>query len=92
MNFGEFLKGCRVNAGFKQAELAHVLNLNQSDISKFENDTKEPPTSIFRDWTIRTQSMELGIAFLYGTELITTVPEIINTAVNTMVGFINFFY
>lgn len=92
MNFGEFLKGCRVNAGFKQAELAHVLNLNQSDISKFESDRKEPPTSIFRDWTIRTQSMELGIAFLYGTELITTVPEIINTAVNTMVGFINFFY
>ena len=44
MSFGEFLKGCRVNAGFKQAELAHALNINQSDISKFESDSKEPPT------------------------------------------------
>lgn len=92
MGTGEFLRGCREKAGFKQAELAAVLNINQSDISKFESDRKEPSTSIFRDWTINTQSMELGIAFLYGTEILTTVPDIINTAVNTFAGFINLFY
>ena len=92
MSIGKFLRKCRVQSGLNQSELAFELNLNQSDISKFENDAKEPPISIFKDWTIRTQSMELGIAFLYGTELITAVPDIINTAVNTFAGFINFFY
>lgn len=90
MSLGEFLKGCRERAGFKQAELAHVLNINQSDVSKIETDRKEPPTSIFQDWTINTQSMELGIAFLYGTELMLTVPQLVETALKAATGFINF--
>lgn len=89
MSLGEFLKDCRERAGFKQAELAFALNINQSDVSKIETDRKEPPTSIFKDWTIKTQTMELGIAFLYGTELLTAVPDVINAAVTMVGGFIN---
>lgn len=90
MSLGTFLKQCREKAGYKQAELAFALNINQSDISKIESDRKEPPTSIFKDWTVKTQSMELGIAFLYGTELLTAVPDVINAVANTVAGFINF--
>lgn len=89
MNFGEFLKSCRERIGMNQSELACRLNLSQSDISKIEKDHKEPRTSIFRNWTIQTQSVELGIAFLYGTELLTTVPELITTVTTTAIGFIN---
>jgi len=78
-----------MKAGMNQAELAFELNINQSDVSKIETDRKEPPTSIFKDWTITTQSMELGIAFLYGTEVLTTVPELITTVANTVAGFIS---
>lgn len=91
MSLGEFLKRCRTKEGMNQAELAFELNINQSDVSKIETNQKEPPTSIFKDWTIATQSMELGIAFLYGTELLTAVPEIMTTVANTMTGFINLF-
>lgn len=92
MSLGAFLKKCRTRAGMNQAELAFELNINQSDVSKIETDRKEPPTTIFKDWTIATQSMELGIAFLYGTELLTTVPEVLSTVANTVAGFINLFY
>lgn len=88
MSIGKFLRKCRMQSGLNQSELAFELNLNQSDVSKFENDMKEPPTSIFKDWTITTQSVEMGIAFLYGTEILTTVPEIMNSVVNTVAGFI----
>ena len=92
MSCGEFLKGCRTRMGYNQDQMANVLNLSQSDISKIEKDYKEPRTSIFRDWTVATQSMDLGIAFLYGTELLTVVPHIINTMSSVVVGVIHFFY
>lgn len=92
MSCGEFLKGCRERYGFNQVQMAHVLNMSQSDISKIEKDHKEPRTSIFRDWTVATQSMDMGIAFLYGTELLTVVPDIINTMSGVVAGVIHFFY
>lgn len=89
MSLGEFLKKCRTKAGKNQADLAFELNINQSDVSKIETNSKEPQISIFKDWTIATQSAELGVAFLYGTELLTTVPEIITNVSNTVAGFIS---
>ncbi|MFC5587589.1 helix-turn-helix domain-containing protein [Sporosarcina soli] len=87
MSIGAFLKECRNRAGFNQIKMAAVLSVSQSDISKYENDVKEPPTSVFRDWTIATQSMELGMAFLYGADVI----SVISNAVSPLVGFIHFF-
>lgn len=92
MNAGEFLRDCRTRAGFNQIQMAYALNLSQSDISKIEKDHKEPRISIFRDWTVATQSMDLGIAFLYGTELLTVVPDIINSMSGVVAGVIHLFY
>jgi len=86
MTLGSFLKECRMKAGMNQADLAMELNINQSDISKIETDRKEPLTSLFKDWTVATQSTDLAIAFLYGTELMMNVPDVIT---NTVAGFIN---
>ncbi len=89
MSLGAFLKHCRMKEGMSQADLACELNINQSDVSKIESGRKEPPTSMFKDWTIATQAMDLGIAFLYGTEILTAVPEILTTVANTVAGFIH---
>lgn len=88
MGFGEFLRDCRKNSKMSQSDLAMELGLNQSDVSKIETDRRMPDADVFRDWTITTQSMELGIAFLYGTELLVIVPDILNTVANTVAGFI----
>ena len=88
MEVGRFLRTCRKNHGLKQDELAFALNINQSDVSKIERGDKSPALDIFRDWTIQTQSMELGIAFLYGTEVLAILPDIINTVSTAVVGFI----
>lgn len=91
MGFGEFLKGCRTRVKMNQSDLAAELGMNQSDVSKIETGSRIPDADVFRDWTITMQSMELGIAFLYGTELLTTVPDILTTVANTVAGFINLF-
>lgn len=91
MGFGEFLKNCRTGARMNQSDLAAELGMNQSDVSKIENGSRIPDADVFRDWTVTTQSMELGIAFLYGTELLTAVPEIMTTVASTVTGFINMF-
>lgn len=83
---GSFLRECRTKAGMNQADLAAELQISQSDISKIESDHKVPPIYLFREWTIATQTIDLGIAFLYGTELMMNVPDIIT---NTIVGFAN---
>ena len=66
MKFGAVLKACRIRAGLSQEELADKLYVNQSDISKFESDRKEPTISIFHAWLTNTQSPEVMVAFLYG--------------------------
>lgn len=88
MDMGKFLRQCRKSQGLKQEELAFALNINQSDVSKIERGEKYPALDIFRDWTIQTQAVDLGIAFLYGTEILHTLPDIINTISATVSGFI----
>lgn len=88
MEVGKFLRQRRKESGFKQDELAFALGINQSDVSKIERGEKSPALDIFRDWTIQTQSMELGIAFLYGTEILTKLPEIANVVSTMIAGFI----
>lgn len=89
MDIGKFLRQCRKSRGLKQDELAFALSINQSDISKIERGEKYPALEIFRDWTVQTQAVDLGIAFLYGTEILNTLPDIINT-IGTALGFITF--
>ena len=66
MRVGAILKACRIRAELSQEELADKLYINQSDVSKYENDTKEPTISILHSWITNTQSQEVMVAFICG--------------------------
>lgn len=86
MKYGAILKACRERAGFNQEELAHVLHINQSDVSKYENDVKEPSMSMFHNWAINTQATEVLVAFICGMDGLAILP----TIMSLVGGFINF--
>lgn len=66
MKYGGVLKACRERSGLSQEELAFRMNLNQSDVSKFENGHKEPTISTLQLWLSNTQATEVLVAFLCG--------------------------
>lgn len=68
MKYGGILRACRERAGLTQEELAHRVNINQSDISKFESGVKEPTISTVQAWLTNTQATEVLIAFLCGVD------------------------
>ncbi|MEH7122078.1 helix-turn-helix transcriptional regulator [Bacillus sp. JJ1773] len=76
MKFGAILKACRTRAGFSQEELAERLFINQSDISKYESDRKEPTMSIFQAWMANTQTPEVAVAFMYGLDGINLIQQL----------------
>ncbi|MGG0718723.1 helix-turn-helix transcriptional regulator [Robertmurraya massiliosenegalensis] len=76
MKFGAILKACRVRAGFSQEELADRLFINQSDVSKYEKDNKEPTISIFQAWMSNTQTPEVAVAFIYGMDGINLIQQL----------------
>ena len=78
MRVGAILKACRTRAGLNQEELAHSLHINQSDVSKYENDTKEPPLSILQAWTNNTQTQEVMVAFICGMDGLNILQKIID--------------
>lgn len=86
MKYGTILKACRERAGFNQEELADILHINQSDVSKYENDVKEPSMSMFRDWTMNTQTTEVLVAFICGMDGLAILP----TIMSLVGGIINF--
>ncbi len=91
MKFGAILKACRTRAGFSQEELAHKLHINQSDVSKYENDTKEPSMSIFQAWARNTQTQEVMVAFISGMDGLTILQnftQIIGMAIIRLGGLI----
>ncbi|MFA1821210.1 multiprotein-bridging factor 1 family protein [Virgibacillus oceani] len=88
MNYGAILKACRTRSGLSQSELAHKLYINQSDVSKYENGTKEPSISMVQSWTNNTQTQEVMVAFLCGVDGIGIMQTLLDTAVSA-VGFIN---
>lgn len=81
MKFGAILKACRVRAGLSQEELADRLYINQSDVSKFENGTKEPPVSLFQQWINQTQAQEVMVAYLLGMDGLNILQNIIESGV-----------
>jgi len=91
LKYGSILKACRERAGFNQEEMAFRLDINQSDVSKYENDVKEPSISMFQDWTTNTQAMEVLVAFICGVDGLTIMTDILSTVGTTIVGFINLF-
>lgn len=91
MQYGSILRACRERVGWSQEEMAHQLQINQSDVSKFENNIKEPVLSVLRKWTSVTQSQDVMVAYLMGMEGITIMTNILTTVGTTVIGgFINF--
>lgn len=88
MRVGAILKACRTRAGLTQEELAFRLHINQSDISKYENDRVEPTLSILRAWTNNTQSQEVMVAFICGVDgisIMQTIMDVIGGVILWMV-------
>jgi len=82
---GAILKACRTRAGLSQEELAHRLFINQSDVSKYENDTKEPTISMVYAWTTKTQAPEVLVAFLCGVDGLEILQKIVDLGL-TQIG------
>lgn len=87
MKVGALLRACRTRAGFSQEELADKLFINQSDVSKYENDTKEPSMSIFQSWTTNTQTAEVMVAFIIGMDGLSIMQNILE-ATSGLLGMI----
>ena len=81
MKFGAILRACRTRAGLSQEELAHRLFINQSDVSKYENDTKEPTISLFYQWMTNTQAHEVLVDYLCGVDGLSIMQQIIDAGV-----------
>lgn len=89
MRVGAILKACRTRAGFSQEELADKLYINQSDVSKYENDTKEPNISMLRAWTNNTQAAEVMVAFIMGMDglnIMQNILEVTSGLIGTILG------
>lgn len=91
MQYGSILKACRERVGWNQEEMAHQLMINQSDVSKFENNAKEPPMSLFQKWASVTQSQDVLVAFIAGMDGITILANVLTTMATPITGFINLF-
>lgn len=77
MKYGGILKACRERAGLNQEELAFQLHMSQSDVSKYENNIKEPTISTFRHWMNQTQTHEVMIAFLCGVDGLGAMQQVL---------------
>lgn len=86
MKYGAILKAARVRSGLSQEELAHMLHINQSDVSKYESDRKEPHMSLFRDWTALTQAQDVMVAFICGMDGLTILQNIMSVVTGFIGG------
>lgn len=81
------MRACRERSGLNQEELAFQLNVTQSDISKFENNQKEPTISMLQAWANNTQTTEVLVAFLCGMDGLSIMQNILDvtTVVNGVI-------
>lgn len=90
MEYGAILRACRKRKGLTQEELADMLHIEQADVSRIENDRKEPPMTLFQKWALITGSTDVLVAFIAGMEGMTILSTILSTVGTAIVGgFIN---
>lgn len=88
MKFGPMLREARIKAGFSQEEIAPLLFLPRSSISKIENDKVELKARDLIRWFQVTQAPEIAAALLCGVD-VAVVSQLLTTLIG---GFINFMY
>ena len=86
MEYGSILKACRERKGLSQEELAHALHIQQADVSRLENNRKEPSISLFQNWATVTGSQDVLVAFICGIDGISILTQIMSVTT----GFISF--
>ena len=84
MRVGTILKACRTRAGLSQEELADELYINQSDVSKYENDTKEPSLSLALSWVNITNAPEVLVAFMFGVDSLDIIQKLIDSGITIL--------
>ena len=89
MEYGAILRACRKRKGWSQEDLAHELNIEQADVSRFENDRRELPMSMFQKWATVTQSQDVLVAFIAGMDGINILTTVITTMATPITGCIN---
>ncbi|PIC65490.1 transcriptional regulator [Sporosarcina sp. P13] len=91
MKYGSILKACRERKGWNQEEMAFHLHVNQSDISKYENNVKEPALSLFQKWATLTGSQDVLVAFICGMDGVSILTNILSTMGTSIIGgFVSF--
>lgn len=88
MAYGAILKACRMRKGLTQEELADMLHMEQADVSRIENDRKEPMMTLFQRWALATDSSDVLVAFIAGVEGVTMLSTILSTVGTGVIGFI----
>ncbi|EGQ21118.1 XRE family transcriptional regulator [Sporosarcina newyorkensis 2681] len=91
MEYGAILRACRKRKGWTQEDLAHELDIEQADVSRFENDRKELPMTLFQKWAMVTGSQDVLVAFIAGMEGMSILTNILSTVGTSVIGgFISF--
>lgn len=81
MHYGRVLKACRLDARASQEELAHRLHIQQADVSRIENDKKEPTLSLAIKWAQMTGNEDVIAALAIGIDVATIMTEMFNLQV-----------
>ncbi len=87
VEFGGVFRALRQRAGLSQEEMAEKLFVNQSDVSKFENDHKTPDLPTFLRIAQVTNAPEVVVAFLYGMDGITILQSLSTLLTGYIGGF-----
>lgn len=81
MKMGAILKACRERKGYSQEKLAELLHMSRSCISKIENNKKAIEARTMIHWVNVTNSPEVMVAFLYGSDGLAYIQDILNVSV-----------
>lgn len=88
MEYGAILRACRKRVGWTQEDLAEKLHIEQADVSRYENDRRELPMSMFQKWAMVTQSQDVLVAFIAGMDGISILANVLTTMGTPIAGII----
>jgi len=80
---GKLLKTIRKHAGLTQAELAQLVNTEQSKISKIENNVITLYMDFLMECVTATGTKELAMELLFGKEVVEKVKTLMTNGIQT---------
>ena len=84
MNYGSVLRTFRKSSNISQEELAHALHMSQSNVSKIENDVKEPLFSVVMQWVQYTGTQDAMAAIVCGVDVAIVLADMLPTVLGMM--------